>query len=93
MAFSYNIDGGTIGDDPDEGISLSIFSPSTNYLMGSAFAFIFANEVSEPIGTCGVDPVCATVAALCRVAIVVAKRAAPFTAVCFAQEVQMFLVC
>jgi hypothetical protein len=64
MAFAYNIDGGALGDEPDEGMSLSIFSPSTNYLVGDLFEFIFANQVSQSIGSCGVDPLCSTVVSL-----------------------------
>jgi hypothetical protein len=64
MAFAYNVNGGPLGDEPDEGMSLSVFSPSTNFLVGSAFAFVFANEASEPVGTCGVAPQCGLVIAL-----------------------------
>ncbi|MEE4204420.1 MAG: hypothetical protein V2I45_12385 [Halieaceae bacterium] len=52
MALAYNLDGGAFGDDPNEGVSLSVFSPSTNYNMGNAFSFIFSNEASQTIGAC-----------------------------------------
>lgn len=58
MAFAYNLDGGLIGDDPNEGMSLSRFSPSTNYWLGEAFTFVFENEASELIGACGSAPLC-----------------------------------
>jgi hypothetical protein len=64
MAFAYNVNGGPLGDEPDEGMSLSVFSPSTNFLIGNAFAFVFANEASQPVGTCGVAPQCGLVIAL-----------------------------
>lgn len=64
MAFAYNVNGGPLGDEPDEGMSLSVFSPSTNLLVGNAFAFVFANEASQPVGTCGVAPQCGLVIAL-----------------------------
>jgi hypothetical protein len=38
MGIAYNLDGGALGDTADEGLSLSLFSPSTNYGVGSAFA-------------------------------------------------------
>lgn len=64
MAFAYNLDGGPIGDQPNEGMSLSVFSPSTNYNIGEAFSFVFANEASSQIGTCGVAALCGLVISL-----------------------------
>lgn len=64
MAFAYNLDGGPIGDQPNEGVSLSVFSPSTNYNMGEAFSFVFANESSSQIGSCGVAASCGLVISL-----------------------------
>jgi hypothetical protein len=64
MAFAYNLDGGELGDDPDEGLSLSRFSPSTNYWLGEAFTFVFENESSELIGACGTAPLCGGVLGL-----------------------------
>lgn len=52
MALAYNLDGGAFGDDANEGVSLSVFSPSTNYNMGNAFSFVFANEANQTIGAC-----------------------------------------
>ncbi len=37
MGLSYNLDGGALGDDPNEGISLSPLAPSTSYIMGPMF--------------------------------------------------------
>lgn len=64
MALAYNVDGGPLGDDPDEGISLSVFSPSTNYNAGSAFDFVFSSETGTPLGTCGVAEFCGLVVSL-----------------------------
>ncbi len=64
MAFAYNLDGGPIGDQSNEGMSLSVFSPSTNYNMGEAFSFIFENEASDQIGSCGVAQFCGLVISL-----------------------------
>ncbi|MEE4202156.1 MAG: hypothetical protein V2I45_00895 [Halieaceae bacterium] len=64
MALAYNLDGGAFGDDPNEGVSLSVFSPSTNYNMGNAFSFVFSNEVSQTIGACDGSAVCGLVVSL-----------------------------
>lgn len=64
MALAYNLDGGAFGDDPNEGVSLSVFSPSTNYNMSNAFSFVFSNEVSQTIGACDGSTVCGLVVSL-----------------------------
>lgn len=38
MGIAYNLDGGELGDTADEGLSLGLFAPSTNYTIGSLFA-------------------------------------------------------
>ncbi|WP_371195711.1 hypothetical protein [Glaciecola sp. SC05] len=38
MGIAYNLDGGALGDTPDEGLSLGLFAPSTNFTVGSLFA-------------------------------------------------------
>ncbi|MEM9384779.1 MAG: hypothetical protein AAGA68_06940 [Pseudomonadota bacterium] len=66
MGFAYNIDGGALGDEPDEGISFAVFAPSTNWWMGEFFNFI-ANPVpvSDVMLTpCGVGEACAGVLGL-----------------------------
>ncbi len=47
MAFAYNADGGSFGDEADEGWSFSFFAPSFNYQLGTAFSF-FWNPVPLP---------------------------------------------
>jgi hypothetical protein len=58
MGFAYNLNGGDIGDEPDEGISLARFAPSTSYTMGEFFApyinpFPFDDVLLTPCGTGG----------------------------------------
>ncbi len=65
MAFAYNIDGGSWGDEPDEGASFSVFSPSTNWNMGEAFTFIFFPDISDvELSPCGTGQSCAAVLGL-----------------------------
>lgn len=64
MAFAYNLDGGPLGDDADEGISLSVFSPSTNYNAGNAFDFVYSSQTGTTLGTCGVAEFCGLVISL-----------------------------
>ena len=55
MAFAYNVDGGSLGDDLDEGWSLSFFAPSFNYQLGERFKSFWANPLPNPQwGACGV---------------------------------------
>jgi hypothetical protein len=63
MGFAYNLNGGEIGDEPDEGISFAPFAPSTVYTMGEFFSFYinpfpFDDVFLTPCGTGGT---CATV--------------------------------
>lgn len=67
MAFAYNLDGGALGDDPDEGISFAVYSPSINYAMGERFSPVWYPFILQdaPLTTCqpGLDrhTPCATV--------------------------------
>nr|WP_136250825.1 hypothetical protein [Ningiella ruwaisensis] len=38
MGIAYNLDGGPLGDTEDEGVSFSLFAPSTNFTLGSLFS-------------------------------------------------------
>lgn len=60
-AFAYNLDGGPLGDDPDEGISFGVqVSPesprSTSYALGQPFAFAWNDYLDPDIGACGSGP-------------------------------------
>ncbi|MBT1450364.1 hypothetical protein KJ365_05675 [Glaciecola sp. XM2] len=64
MGIAYNLDGGMLGDTADEGLSLSLFAPSTNYSVGSAFADYWANDDflnSEVTSTCDTVNACGLV--------------------------------
>lgn len=61
MSFAYNADGGAWGDEPDEGASIAIFSPSTNYLMGEAFSAVWESDAGQPFGACGSGDPCGVV--------------------------------
>ena len=50
FGFAYNIGSGFIGDEANEGISFSVFAPSTNYVLGEAFKNLFVGAIS------GIDP-------------------------------------
>jgi len=65
--FAYNIDGGTIGDDPDEGLAFAPLAPSTSYIVGELFSPAFGNDFfNTPLTTCGLvdDNICAGIATL-----------------------------
>jgi hypothetical protein len=52
--FAYNLDGGPIGDDPDEGLSFAPLAPSTSYTLGELFApAITGSGIPDAIGPCG----------------------------------------
>lgn len=52
--FSYNLDGGPLGDDPDEGVSFGPLAPSTSYVAGALFASAWSPDpVDESIEACG----------------------------------------
>jgi hypothetical protein len=52
--FSYNLDGGPLGDDPDEGVSFGPLAPSTSYVAGALFAPAWSPDpVDESIEACG----------------------------------------
>lgn len=46
FGFAYNLDGGALGDDADEGVSFGPLAPSTSYFAGPLFA-----TAAEPLGT------------------------------------------
>ncbi len=60
--FAYNLDRGRIGDDADEGISLSPLAPSVAYVTGELFRYLLG-PASPELRTCkpGSDTVCAGV--------------------------------
>ncbi len=52
--FAYNLDGGPIGDDPDEGVSFAPLAPSTSYWAGELFSPAISGSLIEgPTGLCG----------------------------------------
>lgn len=52
MGVAYNLDGGPLGDDENEGLSLAPLAPSTSYIMGPLFTP--ASAVGrEAYGPCG----------------------------------------
>jgi hypothetical protein len=52
--FAYNLDGGPLGDDLNEGVSFAPLAPSTSYVAGALFASAFTPVViPDPIGACG----------------------------------------
>ena len=60
--FAYNLDGGRMGDDPDEGMSLSPLAPSIAYVAGELFRYLLGPGFPE-LRTCapGSGTVCAAV--------------------------------
>ena len=65
MGFVYNLDGGELGDDPNEGFSLAPLAPSVSYNIGPLFRNILGP--GEPqLGACGLGGgnVCASVVQL-----------------------------
>lgn len=50
MGFAYNLDGGPIGDDADEGVSMGPLAPSTSYFMGPLF------NAASPVGRAEYGP-------------------------------------
>jgi hypothetical protein len=64
FGFSYNLDGGMIGDDPNEGVSFSPLAPSVTYTMGELFQTILGPGFTE-LFSCGQEgSVCAAVTQL-----------------------------
>jgi len=54
--FAYNLDGGPLGDDADEGVSFAPLAPSTSYVVGQLFGPAFSPSViPDPIRVCGND--------------------------------------
>jgi hypothetical protein len=52
--FAYNLDGGPIGDDPDEGVSFAPLAPSTSYFAGPLFSGAVDPEpLNTPLVPCG----------------------------------------
>jgi hypothetical protein len=52
--FAYNLDGGELGDEENEGVSFAPLAPSTSYVGGPLFAPAFTPSViPDEIGPCG----------------------------------------
>ena len=52
--FAYNLDGGALGDEADEGVSFAPLAPSTSYVGGPLFAPAFTPSViPDTIDICG----------------------------------------
>lgn len=52
--FAYNLDGGPIGDAPDEGVSFAPLAPSTSYFAGPLFSGAVNPEpLDTPLVPCG----------------------------------------
>ena len=52
--FAYNLDGGAVGDEANEGLAFAPLAPSTSYNLGPLFApAITPIVIEEPIGACG----------------------------------------
>lgn len=52
--FAYNLDGGPLGDEADEGVSFAPLAPSTSYVAGALFGPAFSPSViPDPISSCG----------------------------------------
>jgi hypothetical protein len=52
--FAYNIDGGALGDEADEGVSFAPLAPSTSYIGGPLFAPAFTpSVVPDSVDVCG----------------------------------------
>lgn len=66
--FAYNLDGGELGDEPDEGISFAPFAPSTSYVQGELFGPAISPDPIPDVVlvTCGQPEVgpCGTVVSL-----------------------------
>jgi len=54
FGFAYNLDGGPLGDDLDEGVSFGPLAPSTSYFAGPLFAGAAA-PIGASLGPCGQD--------------------------------------
>ena len=54
FGFAYNLDGGPLGDDENEGVSFGPRAPSTSYIAGALFApAVSPSVISDPIRVCG----------------------------------------
>ena len=52
--FAYNVDGGPLGDDENEGVSFAPLAPSTSYTAGALFApAVSPSVIPDPIRVCG----------------------------------------
>jgi len=52
--FAYNLDGGPLGDDENEGVSFAPLAPSTSYTAGALFsAAVSGSVIQDTLGTCG----------------------------------------
>jgi len=54
FGFAYNLDGGPLGDDENEGVSFGPLAPSTSYFAGALFEpAVSPVVISDPIRVCG----------------------------------------
>jgi len=54
FGFAYNLDGGPLGDDENEGVSFGPLAPSTSYFAGALFEpAVSPSVISDPIRVCG----------------------------------------
>lgn len=54
FGFAYNLDGGPLGDEENEGVSFAPLAPSTSYTAGLLFApAVTPSVIEEPLTTCG----------------------------------------
>lgn len=67
FSLAYNVGSREIGDEENEGMSFSIFAPSTNYVMGELFDFLILPDIdlTSPVantwGSCNGINVCGAV--------------------------------
>jgi len=54
FGFAYNLDGGPLGDDENEGVSFGPLAPSTSYFAGELFEpAVSPSVISDPVRICG----------------------------------------
>lgn len=52
--FAYNLDGGPLGDDENEGVSFAPLAPSTSYTAGALFSqAVSGSVIQDTLGPCG----------------------------------------
>ena len=58
FGFAYNLDGGALGDDADEGVSFGPLAPSTSYFAGPLFSgAVSPQPLPTPLVPCGQDEI------------------------------------